>query len=222
MNEIVIYREKPLSVEDFHKLDTAAGRFLTIREKLVSKSVPVVDNAGETYRWERALVPGGVEVFFRSEPDDRVMESLMRPATRQAVAVHLQRLYDHKPYARGEQGWQTVVEDLLHDLRDCPEWALLRTCEAFRLARGNRFFPDTADLVAGVRELADRVRWAYAARAKTVETKADPEPVHKDPPEERAKTVKMLHDAGFHSAELRERHAEVCVDCRMMVEGGGG
>ncbi len=167
MNEVTKYRENPLTLEDFKKLEIHAAKYLTVREKMVSKSVPKVDHHGETYGWEYDLIPQGMEIFFKSQPPDALMESLQRPATRQAIGIHLQHLYDHRPYGRGDAGWQTVVENLIHDLSGCSEWAILKACEMFRLSRGGKFFPDTADLVYTVKNLDEQLRWAYAARPST-------------------------------------------------------
>lgn len=198
MNQITTYREKPLSMEEYSRLEAHAGKYLSIREKLVSKSVPKVDSAGEIYGWEHDLVPQGVDVFFKAEPDERLMESLQRPATRQAIGIHLQRLYDHRPYGRGDAGWLTVVEDLIHDLSGCSEWALLKTCETFRLQQGARFFPETADLVAAVKRLDESLRWAYAARPNTRKIEAPQEERIPAPTDEgRARVAKVMHDAGL-------------------------
>lgn len=196
MNQITIYREKPLTMEEFQRLESVAARIMSIKERPVYKSMPVADNNGDIYRYEHVLVSTGCEVFFRESPDERVMESLMRPATRQAIAVHLQRLCEHRPYARGADGWQTVVEDLIHDLSGCSEWGLIKTCERFRQERGATFFPQTADLIAEAKELDDRVRWAYAERSKPKPVKAiETEQAMKPSDEQKAKIAKILHDA---------------------------
>jgi len=202
---LIQYREKPLTMEEFSKLELHASRFMTIREKLVSKPVPRVGSDGEVYGWERDLVTSGVEVFFKTQPDDRVMEAISRPATRQAIGMHLQRLYDHKPYGRGVSGWQTVVEDLIHDLDGCSEWALLKACEGFRLDTELTFFPDTAKIVSAVRSLDEQIRWAYAGRPslKKAEVQAEEPKPPKPTDETRAKVAKTLHDAGIpHDKEF--------------------
>lgn len=178
MTEIVTYREKPLSIEDFHKLESLAQKHLVFKERLVSKSVPKVDSQGNTYGWERDLVPMGTEVQFRSAPPENLMDSLQRPATRQAIAKHLTDMAAHRPYARGEGGFLTVVQDLINDLNGCSEWAILKTCETFRLQKGEKFFPNTAELVHAVKSLDESLRWAYAARPsqkKKPDAKTEPE-----------------------------------------------
>lgn len=198
MNQITTYREKPLTMEEFSRLEAYAEKFITVKEKLISKSVPKVDTNGEVYGWERDLVPQGTEVFFKAEPDERLMDSLQRPATRQAIGVHLQRLYDHRPYGRGDSGWLTVVEDLIHDLNGCSEWSILKTCETFRLQRGARFFPETADLVHVIKALDEGLRWAYAARPSTRKIEApQPERIPAPTDEGRARVAKALHDVGL-------------------------
>lgn len=174
MKEILPYREKPLTADEFRKLEDHSKKFMAVREKTISKSVPKLDNDGNVYGWERDLVAVGSEVFFKSEPDEKTMEAIMRPATDVAIGVHLQNLYDHRPYARGNEGWKTVVRDLIHDLKGCSEWALIKTCEKFRQQTGERFFPLTADLIHAVKGLDEQVRWAYAGRpsAKSPEPKA--------------------------------------------------
>lgn len=199
MKEITQYREHPLTVEEFRKLETTAARFMTVKEKLMGKSMPVADHAGEIYRYEHQLVSTGAEVFFKGEPDERVLESIMRPATRQAIAMHLTNLTLHKAYARGKEGFQIVVEDIIHDLNGCSEWALIKSCESFRLQRGNKFFPDTADLVHAVRNLDESVRWAYAARpsAKSMPVMQIEEKHLEKTDEGRASVANTLHCAGI-------------------------
>lgn len=199
MNELTQYREKPLTLEDFSKLENLASRFMAVKEKTISKPVPVADNDGNIYRWEYDLIPVGTDVCFTGNPDERVMDAIMRPATRQAVAIHLARLCQHKPYARGHEGFQVVVEDMLHDLDGCSEWAVIKTCEHFRLSRTTRFFPDTADFVDGIKKLDDSIRVAYANRQPA--PKQIPMEKHMAVPkpneEQKAKIAKMLHDAGI-------------------------
>lgn len=170
MNQITVvqYRDKPLTVEAFGKLEALANRFMSIREKTVGKSMPVFDHNDEIIRWEYQLVPCGMEVFFKTEPDQAVMASIRRPATPEAIGIHLTRLCQHRPYGRGQEGWGMVVEDLMRDLAGCSEWALMKVCEGYRLQRGKdtTFFPATADLVAAVKALDDQIRWTGESRAK--------------------------------------------------------
>lgn len=192
MTKITTYREKPLSMEEFSKLETYAEKCMTIREKHVSKSVPKTDADGNIYGWERDLVPAGKEVFFKSEPDERVMEAIMRPATKEAIFIHITRLSEHKPYGRGASGWQTIVEDLIHDLNGSSEWAIIKACEQFRLTKGMTFFPDTAELVHSIRNLDEQVRWAYAARPSSKKPEQTVEPVAKPSPKTNRRKAKMM------------------------------
>lgn len=209
MNQIITYREKPLSMEEYSKLELHAGKYITVKEKLIRKNTPKVDEHGEVYGWEYDLVSCGSEVFFKTEPEERLMEALQRPATRQAIGVHLQRLYDHRPYARGNSGWQTVVEDLIHDLNGCSEWAILKTCESFRKQKGATFFPQTADLIMEVKRLDESLRWAYAARpsAKKLEMPKVPD-AEKKTDEGRTRVAHALHDAGI------PHDKEFCLKCK--------
>jgi hypothetical protein len=159
MNQITAYREKPLTVEEFGKLDRAANACFSIRTKTIGKTVPVCDHGGEIIRWEYDLVPVGLEVFRKAEPSPVLLESLQRPGTRQAIVTHLTRLCQHKPYGRGPEGFGIVMEDMTRDLEGCSEWALAKICEQMRLDREIEFFPDTARLVHEVRELSERISW---------------------------------------------------------------
>lgn len=207
--ELTAYRPAPLTAEEYRRLDALAEKAISIKEKLMPKSVPVMDTNGEIYRWERDLVPCGIEVHFRIEPDERLMESLMRPAAPTAIAKHLTDLAAHKPYGRGEGGFQVIVRDMLHDLAGCSEWALLKTCEHFRLSRNSRFFPDSADLVHAAKSLDEQVRWAYASRGKPAMEQArtpSPQPAQVKTDEGRANIAKVLHDAGIpHDKQFCEQ-----------------
>lgn len=209
MSEIEKYRPRPLTKEEFQKLEILSERFMTVREKMTSKSLPKVDNAGEVYGWERHLVPVGVEVIFKADPDERVMESLVRIASDIAIAKALTDLEAHRTYGRGDSGWAAVLRDLVKDLAGCSEWALLKTCETFRQERGGRFFPQTGDLVHAVRNLDEQTRWAYAARPSSKKPQ-NVEPVQEivKTDEGRERVAKTLHDANLAHDKT------FCVQCR--------
>lgn len=194
MTEIEKYRPKPLTRDEFQKLETLAAKFMTVREKVISKSVPKVDANGDIYAWEHDLVPSGVEVFFKADPDDRVMESLFRLASDTAIAKALTDLEAHRTYGRGNAGWGTVLRDLVNDLAGCSEWALIKTCEKFRHESGGRFFPQTSDLVRSVKNLDEQARWAYAARpsSKAAEQKPIPEPAPKKTPKSKRHVARLV------------------------------
>lgn len=161
MNEVVIYRENPLSISEFQKLETLAEKFMEIKSEPVSKLVPVKDHEGNIYSWEYDIVKYNTAVDFKIVPDKKIMESILRPATNKAIGIHLARLCQHKPYARGAEGFKIIMEDMLHDLSGISEWVILKICEKFRLDAGIKFFPDTADFVLAAKRLDAELKSAY-------------------------------------------------------------
>jgi hypothetical protein len=188
MNQIIDVKPSAVpetEMQKFSNLEREIKKYFSFSPRMISKSVPKVDSSGETYGWERDIVQSGEEVFIRSVPDTRVLDAMQRPALRQDIAVHLQRLSEHKPYGRGAKGWQTVSEDLIRDLEGCSKWALVRTCEKYRLTRGITFFPDTAEIVHCIRDLDRQV--SAAQKAETAEA-ATPQPQR----EAQARTTKRV------------------------------
>lgn len=189
-------REKPLSVEDYQKLETLLASNYKILTDLVS--VPLVDTHGEVYGWRKEARQVGIAITSDTL-DPRVIQAVQRPATKKAIGVHLTRLAAHKHNARGGIAFQVIVEDACRDLEGCSEWAVMKAYDRLRNEPGD-FFPSLKTIV-------DTVKW-FDAGAKSMgekkETKQErPAEQKQDRTEGKYRVAQVMHDAGLpHDKEF--------------------
>lgn len=146
MNDIVVYRETELDQLQYERLDQAAHRHLVFKERIVERVVWTTDEHGDKVQVREPELMG-MEVFKKGEIPQQVLDALQRPVVPRHAVLHLQRLAAHLPYGRGEEGFQMVLEDLAKDLADVSEYAIIKTCERFRLDEDLTFFPASALIV---------------------------------------------------------------------------
>ncbi len=150
MNEIIEYREKPLTEVEFQKLSSVADKYFLFKPKLVGKRVPKRCEDGEIYGWEHDLVESGYEIITKGEPPLKLIESIKRPATKEAIRRHLYTLSIMKRYTGGDVGFSVIVHELEKRLTNCSEYALMKICEDLAMDTRSQFFPDPAVIVANV------------------------------------------------------------------------
>lgn len=149
---LTIYREQALTPESYEQLDSAACQCLSFKERVIRRLVWAKDEYGDPVQREE-LELGGMEVFRKGEVSERLLEALQRPARPMHIAMHLTRLAQHLPYGRGAEGFQIVLEDITKDLEGVSEFAIIKTCERFRLDPDLTFFPATALLVKYAKDI---------------------------------------------------------------------
>jgi hypothetical protein len=108
-------RPKPLSEEDFIKLNIAAEKYLTIRN--------TYDSNGK----ELDLI-----LSDKGNMPIALLDSLQRPLNTGAIAIQLTKLSFYKSFRGGENGLKVIIVDAKKDLVGKSEWALLKACEEIR------------------------------------------------------------------------------------------
>jgi hypothetical protein len=151
MSNITIYREKPLDDSSIKKIDLAISPYVRIEETFVREVYQEVGLYGEVEEKGKDVCIGLSAKSLQVMPD-ALLESVLRPISPKHVGYHLTRLTVHKPFSRGEQFFQLAINDFCKDLEGVSEYALIKTCEYFRLSR-EKFFPDTGDFVNKVKNL---------------------------------------------------------------------
>lgn len=152
MTNLVVYRENALTDDEYTKLDVLAAEKLSVKPKYIRVVKTRQDEYGEAVEYAE-YVASGYEIFPRGELPDRLIDSLKRPTLARNIAKHLHRLAAHKKFTRDNASWEIVVEDLCNDLAQVSEYAIIKTCEKFRLDTSSPFFPDTAQLVKEAKDL---------------------------------------------------------------------
>lgn len=205
MNQIVTHepRQQPLTAEKFLQLEAAIEKSFTAKPVFTSIRVPVKDDLGNIYRWEHDLIETGLSLVPNGNPDPRLVDAMKRPATAQAIALHLKRLESHKRHVRGGFSWQVIVEDAVKDLIGVSEWAVMKAYDRLRKTEGD-FFPSVNEIVKAVRFYDDALK---------TEPKANVKPIPKTESVARnaEKVAEILHTAGIpHSKEF-------CQQCKGAV-----
>lgn len=180
MNEILPYREKPLSADAFAKLVTITKKHFTFERKMIGKRIPKYENDGTIYGWEHDLVPDGYNFTEIETPPPALMEAIMRPATPAAIKEHLFILSRMKRYTGGDSGLFIIAREIYRHLPDCSEFALMKVCDDFALDRSTKFFPDPADFIAEVKKLQSAIFGMKKPEArKKSESESTPRPTEK-------------------------------------------
>jgi len=151
MNSLIQYREKPLSAENFKKLNDAAESVMTFKVKYVPCVISVKDEYGYTVE-KRDYVASGYDVLKNGEIVPELLQSVSRPCLPQHTAVHLKHLESHKPFGRGLGAWAQIVEDLCKDLEGVSEFSIIKICEKWRHDPESTFFPNTAVLLKDIND----------------------------------------------------------------------
>ena len=200
-NSPTIYRENPLNEQQFKNLEMAFKNNFSFKQKTIRKSIPKVDNNGDIYGWEYDLIPCGHEIFKKGSPDKQLLEALLRPATNSAIGKHLTRLEQHKVYTKGQEGFQIILEDMIHDLKGVSEFAIIKICENFRLDTKDKYFPLTASLVSEIKNFDDQLRWNGEYMQPRLEKKQEPE-YQKPNDDGKRRVADVLHNANLpHSKD---------------------
>jgi len=152
MTNLTIYREKALTDEEYIKLDRLADENLQVKTKYMKVIKTLIDEYGDTVEYTD-YVDSGYDVIPRNNFSFKLIESLQRPTLARNIAKHLHRLQAHKRYTRDSASWEIIVEDICNDLDDVSEYAIIKTCEKFRLDTKSPFFPDTAKLIKEIKDL---------------------------------------------------------------------
>lgn len=195
MNQIVQYREQALTPELIEKLDVAAGNCLKIQNRVEFELYTEKDEYGDAVE-KRRYVTTGKEIIQTGHIPEALMESLLRPAPARHIAVHLTRLAAHKPYARGENGFNIIISDLCGDLEGVSEYAVIKACAMFRRDETIRFFPDTAILQKQILEF-DRALKGIEKKPREQEKKTEPQPQRARPDFKQVRRVKTLVRLAF-------------------------
>lgn len=203
MNEITL-RPLPLTPDETRKLDEAAEKYLSFRERHVATLVWEKDEYGDPVQ-RRRIIESGPEIFPKGDVPAALMDSLKRKAAPATINAHLARLAAHKPWARGPAAWAVILNDLTNDLAQVGEWAVIKTCEHYRRDPESTFFPDTAKFLKRARDLEFALR--------NVRPAVYPAPIVRKPAEPTAernptRVAEVLHDARIpHSREF-------CAQCK--------
>lgn len=176
MSNLVVYRDKPLSSNDFYKLETLIEQNVSFREKENYALVWEMDEYGDRVQVKRPTGLG-CEIFFYGELEPRLMEAVQRPAKDTHIGVHLMELAAHKPWGRGPEMWSIVVRDLTRDLAGVSEFCIVKACEKFRRDPDLKFFPDTAVLLSFIKEMDWRLKNVDKTRVKKADTNPAPAPI---------------------------------------------
>lgn len=133
-------REQPLSVVDFGKIEDLIKRDFDVQENNKPIFVAIYDKDGNYIKDEYDERMIGLNLKSLTEVDTKMLDAIKRPAGTSNTIYHIARLSAHMRNTKGEDGFQTILEDLAYDMRDISEWALIKTCEFFRKS-GKPFFP---------------------------------------------------------------------------------
>jgi len=139
-NDLVKYRENPLTEEDFHRLEDAAEKVLVFKRRYAVVIAKERDEYGDPIE-KRDYMASGYEIFPKGEISQKLVESLCRPPLPRNLGVRLKNLESHKPFGRGMDAWRTIIGDLCKDLADVSEFAVIKICENYRLDHTTKFFP---------------------------------------------------------------------------------
>lgn len=204
-------RQTPITTEDFDKIETLVEKHFHTQTMREGRSMPKVDNAGETYGWEYQTIETGLRMTPKASLDPRLLDSIRRPVTKQILAYHLTRLSAHKRNTRGGFAFQVIVEDACRDLDGVSEWAVFKAYDQLRKADGP-FFPDLEDIVKAVKWFDDAAR-NIGTPAEPVKPKPVPvqqeEPWEKPTDAKKAAVAKLMHNAGLpHDREFCEQCGE--------------
>lgn len=183
------YREKELDLQQYEQLDVFAHQCLSFKERVIRRLVWGKDEYGDPVQREE-LELCGMEVFRKGDIGEHLLDSLQRPARPMHTIMHLTRLAQHLPYGRGEEGFQMVLEDIAKDLQGVSEYAIIKTCERFRLDPDLTFFPATALLV----KYAKDIDWSL----RNLEAEKPPKPATLPPPSRSNRSPKQR----IHSARM--------------------
>lgn len=211
--EIDLYRNKPLEMDEFEKLDVLAEKNITFKKRFVDIVVWVTDEYGEK-KQQRDLVERGSELFVRRDIDQRLIDSLRRQAPAKSMIVHFTRLAQHKPFGRGNEGWAIVLEDLCKDLQGMSEYAIIKVCEQYRQDTEITFFPDTAKLQTRIRDLDASLRHLNDPPMNKIDGGIyNHRPVfEQDGLEKRQRVAGVMHDAHLpHSPDF-------CLQCKEGIQ----
>jgi hypothetical protein len=172
-NNLTVYRDRHLSEAEYASLENAADKFFSFRERVIDRVVWSEDEYGDRVQ-RRDQELAGIEVFAKGPVNKGLLESMCRPARPAHAVMHLTRLSIHLPYGRGADQFGLLVEDIARDLTGVSEYAIIKTCERFRLDPDLTFFPASALIVKYARDLD----WSL----KNIEKPAEPAPAPKAAP----------------------------------------
>ena len=175
MTNLIIYRDKPLDDEAIKNLDVAVKRFGSLEEKYISEVYLDKDVYGETVEKINQVFSGLSLKIYTSAPQ-ALIESITRPVNSKHIGYHITRLTVHKPFGRGEQFFKAFITDMCKDLADVSEYALIKTCERYRLASG-KFFPDTDEFVRNVKNFDFMMREALKEKPQEATKQEKPQPI---------------------------------------------
>ena len=143
----LVPREKPLSGTDIDAMRVALSRHFLICRSHRHGYVPVKDESGTVIREEYDVV--GYEEHYEPRSKDvpqRLIEALLRPAEKRHVVYHLGRLAAHRRDTRGKGAFQVVVEDIVNDIGEVSEWAVVLACRELR-QKSSAWFPTTGEII---------------------------------------------------------------------------
>lgn len=204
MNEILPYREKPLSAGDYQKIQAQIKKYFRFEPRQVGRSVPVKDHDGNIYRWEHDLVPDGYDLIALEQPPPALVDAMARPATAAAIKEHLFVLSRMKRYTGGDAGLYIIAREIHRHLPDCSEFALMKACDDFALDKSSPWFPDPAAFIDAVKKIQEKIEGVRAGHAEQ-HPAHDPDPAPEpETPEHRAKVA----DVGLKVAMRQELTGE--------------
>ncbi len=172
MNEILPYREKPLSDCDFKKILTLTKKYFVFEPRMIGASVPRKDHEGNIYAWEHEMISDGYDFQQIEEPPAALVDAMSRPATTSAIKEHLFVLSRMKRYTGGDAGLFVIAREIFRHLPDCSEFVLMKICDDFALDTSSPFFPDPAVFIAAVKKLQSKI--SGAAEKRKPEPKPEP------------------------------------------------
>jgi hypothetical protein len=140
-------RAKPLDPNDIGKLRNALQKYS--ESSAVYGTTPKHDNDGVQYAesWEKT---GEVVRYDGESMSEPLKEALLRPATKQAIIVHVMHLALYLRDTRGKEALALVAKAIADDLGKVSEWAVVEGCRILR--ETCKWYPAISEILDVVRK----------------------------------------------------------------------
>jgi len=142
-------REVPLDEKAVEKIEEVLKSSGACKVETKYGNVPVRDDEGEIIKW----VFGAVETKKVYDPEkisEKIRDTLLRPASKQAIAFHLIRLGAHVRDTMGAEALAVKASDIAREIDGVSEWAVIETCREVWLSK-QKWYPQSGELVETIR-----------------------------------------------------------------------